>query len=206
MVLPTMQGGPGGKKGGKAGKYGGYNKKDIKKWKKGKGPPPMPMPGDVQVNLIVDPNAFGRGKEYYSSSSSEDDNSEDDIWNDATTSSALTGSAGSKNRNKKRKKKGGRRRSVFAGLAMEEEWKRARGWTKKMVAVDAVGTLVWGAVFVYVMMGKRCPSGGFEGWCNAYNVSTAAACLLCVSFALAIFLDVKDLHATKVSPRTRYTP
>ena len=39
--------------------------------------------------------------------------------------------------------------------------------------------------------------------CNAYNVSSAAACFLCVAFGVSVFFDVKDLHASKVSPRTR---
>ena len=39
--------------------------------------------------------------------------------------------------------------------------------------------------------------------CNAYNVSSAAACFLCVAFGVSVFFDVKDLHACKVSPRTK---
>jgi hypothetical protein len=39
--------------------------------------------------------------------------------------------------------------------------------------------------------------------CNAYNVSSAAACLLSVAFGVSTFFDVKDLHASKTSPRTR---
>jgi len=65
------------------------------------------------------------------------------------------------------------------------------------------GTVLWGAAFVFIMTGKKCPSGGFNGWCNAYNVSTASACLLCVAFGVNIFFDVQDLHASKQSPRTR---
>lgn len=39
--------------------------------------------------------------------------------------------------------------------------------------------------------------------CDAYNLASAAACLLCVSFGVSIFFDIKDLHASKASPRTR---
>lgn len=39
--------------------------------------------------------------------------------------------------------------------------------------------------------------------CNAYNVSSAAACLLCFLFGLSVFFDIKDLHTSNVSPRTR---
>jgi hypothetical protein len=44
-----------------------------------------------------------------------------------------------------------------------------------------------------------------HGWCrcNAYNISTACACLLCIAFVVSVFFDVKDLHASRTSPRTR---
>ncbi|KAF5381108.1 hypothetical protein D9615_004130 [Tricholomella constricta] len=172
MVLP-VQGLPGGKKGKKQG------------GKKGKGPNGSGQ-GDVQVNLIVDPEVFGRREE-------ESDEEDDGEWGES-----IPGSYGSG-----RKKRKPRRRSVFAGLAMEESWKRARGWAKKLAVFDVVGLILWGAAFVFVLIGKRCPSGGFDGWCNAYNVSSAAACLLCIAFGLSTFFDVKDLHGSKVSPRTR---
>ncbi|KAF8163601.1 hypothetical protein B0H34DRAFT_651870 [Crassisporium funariophilum] len=105
-------------------------------------------------------------------------------------------------RNKKRNKRR-RRRGVFEGLKMEEEWKAARAWTRKLTMVDVAGVVLWGATFVFVTVGKRCPSGGHDGRCNAYNVSTAAACLLCVPFGVTSFFDVQDLHASKQSPRTR---
>ncbi|KAG5645069.1 hypothetical protein DXG03_007159 [Asterophora parasitica] len=169
MILP-VQGLPSGKNG----KYQGG--------KKGKG-----GQGDVQVNLIVDPEAFGRREE-----KSEDDDY-DGEWGGSVPGSYATG----------RKKRRPRRRSVFAGLAMEESWKRARGWTKRLAFFDVAGLLVWGTTFIYILIGKRCPSGGFEGWCNAYNVSSAAACMLCIAFGVNAFFDVRDLHDSKVSPRTR---
>ncbi len=39
--------------------------------------------------------------------------------------------------------------------------------------------------------------------CNGYNISSACACLLCVAFGISLFFDVKDLYASKTSPRTR---
>jgi hypothetical protein len=39
--------------------------------------------------------------------------------------------------------------------------------------------------------------------CNAYNTAMAASCLLAVAFAFSIFFDIKDLHASRTSPRTR---
>jgi hypothetical protein len=56
------------------------------------------------------------------------------------------------------------REEAFAGLAMEAEWKRARAWAKKIAFADVAGVVVWGAVFVFVLIGQRCPSGGFDGW------------------------------------------
>jgi hypothetical protein len=186
MVLP-IQGIPGGKK---------EKKKDKKKGKKGVNRE-QGKQDNVQVNLIVDPYLFRK----------EDDESEDGEWDDRTP---------------KRKKRTPRRRSFFAGLALEEDWKQARAFTKKLSMVDIAGLTLWGAAFVFILIGKRCPSGGFEGWwvplvliscivnhifrcsrCNAYNVSSAAACLLSVAFGVSIFFDVKDLHASKLSPRTR---
>ncbi|KAF9014113.1 hypothetical protein BDQ17DRAFT_1230821 [Cyathus striatus] len=169
MVLPVPN----------AGKQG--NKKNAKKDKKGK------HQGAVQVNLIVDPQAFAPPREEASSD-------DEDGW--------VPGGYDPHSKTKPRRKR--KRRGIFEGLAMEEEWKRARGWARKVAVVDVVGMVLWGAVFVYILIGKRCPAGGFEGGeCNAYNVSSACACLLCVAFGVSVFFDVKDLHTSKVSPRTR---
>ncbi|EKM55168.1 uncharacterized protein PHACADRAFT_255600 [Phanerochaete carnosa HHB-10118-sp] len=173
MVLP-VPGMPGGKQKGKKGK-------------KGK------VPGEgVQVNLIVDPGMFGGRR--------EDDYSDED----ADTESEYTGprSFGGPSRERRRARRA-RRRGVFAGLALEAQWKEARKRLKINAAVDAVMVLLWGAEFVFILWGKRCPSGQFDGWCDAYNLATAAACLLCLAFGLSIFFEVKDLYASKASPRTR---
>ena len=187
MVLPMN--GSGGKK----------PQKSAGKGKKGQ------QGGDVQVNLIVDPTAF----QHHDVSESEDSECGEDGGVDK----------GTKHKHRKRRHK---RRGVFEGFAMEEQWLAARAWLKKMTMVDVAGLLIWGATFVFVLIGKRCPSGGFGGWqvqfyyfvweeissffqhrCNAYNVSSAAACLLCVAFGVSIFFDVQDLHSSKQSPRTR---
>ncbi|KAG6854696.1 hypothetical protein C0991_002407 [Blastosporella zonata] len=165
MVLPIHA--SDGKK-GKTGKGG-------KKAKEANG-------GDVQVNLIVDPEAFGRREE---SSEGEEDHQD---WIGSTP--------GAYNGRIKRNRRP-RRKSVFAGLAMEEDWKRARGWAKKLTFVDAALLFAWSSAFVFIMIGKRCPSGRFNGWCNAYNVSSAAAFLLSVAFGVSIFFDVKDLNDSK---------
>ncbi|KAG6844917.1 hypothetical protein H0H87_002401 [Tephrocybe sp. NHM501043] len=145
--------------------------------------------GDVQINLVVDPEAFGRREE--SSEEEEDDRG----WNESIP--------GHYNHRKKKRARRPRRKSVFAGLAMEENWKRARSWAKRLTFVDVALLILWGAAFIFIMIGKRCPSGGFEGWCNAYNVSTAASCLLSITFGISTFFNVKDLNDSKMSPRTR---
>jgi len=142
MVLP-VQGLPAGKGGKK------------KAGKGGKGSNPT---HDIQVNLIVDPDALkGREEE-------EEDDDDDPGWDGSLANT--------------RRKKKQRRRSVFAGLAMEEDWKRARKWAQKLAAFDVVSMVLWGAAFVYILIGKRCPSGGFEGWygfihCIAFPIFTS---------------------------------
>lgn len=138
MVLP-VQGLPGGKKAMKT--------KGGKKGKKGQ--PPV---GDVQVNLIVDPTMFSAGQQETES----DEEEEDADW-----AGSMPGGFDSSRRKRRRNAP---RRSVFAGLAMEEQWKWARGWTKKITAIDVAGMVTWGAVFVFILVGKRCPIGGFDGW------------------------------------------
>lgn len=128
MVLPIN--GPGGKKPTKT------------KAKKGKGG--RPAPGDVQVNLIVDPTAF-----QHSESEDSDSGDDDDNLNEGK---------------KKKKRNHKRRRGLFEGLALEEQWLAARSWLKKMTMVDVAGLIIWGATFIFVLIGKRCPSGGFNGW------------------------------------------
>lgn len=102
---------------------------------------------DVQVNLIVDPTAF----QHHDVSESEDSEGGEDGGVDK----------GTKHKHRKRRHK---RRGVFEGFAMEEQWLAARAWLKKMTMVDVAGLLIWGATFVFVLIGKRCPSGGFGGW------------------------------------------
>ncbi|KAH9945878.1 uncharacterized protein BXZ73DRAFT_37303 [Epithele typhae] len=173
MMVLPVQGLPGGK--------------PKKKGKKGKGQPD----GGVQVNLIVDPSMFGNGLGR--------EREEDDDDDDGTTVIPGSYSGPSSNGQRRRPK----RRSVFEGLALEEQWKRARKLLKWVVTVDTLALLLWGTEFVLILLGKRCPVGGYLGWCDAYNIATAAACLLAFAFAFSIFLDVKDLSASRASPRTR---
>lgn len=94
----------------------------------------------VQVNLIVDPSMFGglRGD-------TEDDDKED---------TSTPRQAGPRRK----------RRGLFEGLAMEEQWKYARKELKRFLFLDLLFFLLWGVVFVVILLGKRCPTGQFEGW------------------------------------------
>ncbi|KAH9930729.1 uncharacterized protein B0H18DRAFT_993292 [Fomitopsis serialis] len=177
MVLP-VQGLPGGGK-----------KKGKKKKGRGGG-----QGEGVQVNLIVDPTMFGGGP-----GGRDRDRDEWEVEEEGEEGSA----PGSFEGNGGKRKGGPRRRGIFAGLAMEAQWKRARKQLKVLMAFDCVMALAWGVVFVVILMGKKCPVGGYLGWCDGYNVGTASACLLFLAFCFSIFFDIKDLHASKASPRTR---
>ena len=129
---------------------GGFpGQKPKKKGKKGKGPPDS----SVQVNLIVDPTMFGRDPE-----GAHDEEDEEDDGSSAVPGSYSGASSATRRRGQPR------RRGIFAGLAMEEQWKRARKTLKWGVTVDAVLMLVWGTEFVLILLGKRCPVGGYLGW------------------------------------------
>lgn len=178
MVLP-VQHLPGG------GKHKG-SKGEKKKNKKGR-----TGGGDVQVNLIVDPNILGgsrRGR-------GEDEDEEASSW--LGTNSGRSG--GSNGRGPATPK----RRSVFVGLALEAKWKSARKRLKWAMVADIVCLILWGAEFVMILAGQRCPPGGFGGWCDGYNLATSFACLSCLLFGLSVFFDIKDLHGSRISPRTR---
>lgn len=138
MVLP-VQHLPGGNK------YNG-NKKP-KKGKKGM----MGMGGEVQVNLIVDPTMFGGGRE---ARDSEEDVDEE-RWTNGSTTDRRVGDKSTRPP---------KRRNVFEGLAMEERWKAARKYLKWSAAFDSISFLFWAIEFILILIGKRCPSGTFDGW------------------------------------------
>ncbi|KAH9952106.1 hypothetical protein B0H21DRAFT_782882 [Amylocystis lapponica] len=173
MMVLPIQALPGGKK-AKGGKKG------------------MASGEGVQVNLIVDPTMFG-GRER------ERDADWEQQGDDGSSEFAPPGSSTYAGRPRRAPK----RRGIFAGLAMEAQWKQARKMLKWGMVFDVVAMVLWGAEFVIILLGKRCPSGGYDGWCEAYNLATAAACLSCLAFMFSIYFDIKDLHASKASPRTR---
>jgi hypothetical protein len=134
-------------------------RKEVKEPKKGKNKPEGHGPGDVQVNLIVDPEAF-QPPDADISDDDEDDGSLDE------GSQMMPGSFGyeERERARRKKKRRTRRRGLMEGLRMEEQWKVARSWIKKVTAVDVAGLVLWSAAFVFIMLGQRCPSGKYNGW------------------------------------------
>ena len=136
MVLP-VQGGTNGKGNtGKKGKKGG------------------PATGDVQVNLIVDPGML-QGQQHDNGQGYDDDYDEN---------SSMPGSYSPYAHAPSQQRRPRPRRSIFAGLAMEEQWRAARGSLKKLAIFDVIAFILWGAEFILILIGQRCPSGGFEGW------------------------------------------
>jgi len=172
----------------------GKNAKKPKKGKKGKAGSGA---GDIQVNLIVDPDMFGRGEERDNEPQSDPD---DDDYDNYTVPGSYSHPSSSHSRPRRKARP---RRSIFVGLAQESAWRDARKALKRMAWIDVGGMVVWGALFVFLLISKKCPAGRFNGWCTGYNVSSASACLLSVAFGVNIFFDVKDLYASRVSPRTK---
>jgi hypothetical protein len=113
-----------------------------KKWKGGKKGMDRPG-GDVQVNLIVDPRMLpGQQDDRYAE--------EYDEYDEHSFIPGSYGHAPSKRSARPR--------------PMEEQWRAARATLKKVTMFDTMGTVLWGTEFVLILIGKRCPSGGFEGW------------------------------------------
>ena len=126
MVLPV----PGGDGGGK--KKGGGGGKRGKKGGKGKGG----GGGDVQVNLIVDPHAFNFDPDHDDEDNIGESGDDDD--------GGMPGGFSPPKPRSKGRERHQRRRGVLARLAMEESWRHARRWAKKLAVVDVAGVVLWG--------------------------------------------------------------
>ncbi|THH07293.1 hypothetical protein EW145_g3474 [Phellinidium pouzarii] len=127
--------------------------------------------GGIQVNLIVDPSMFG---------GLENQNN----WGDEEVNSSAPENPPV------------RRRGVFDGLAMEQQWKSARKPLKQLLVFDIALFFLWAAELVVILIGKRCPVGQFEGWCDGYNVATALTAFLSVTFGLSVFFGWINIVAT----------
>lgn len=175
MVIPIMAGGGAGGKPPK-GMFG--KKKNI------------PTQGTT-VNLIVDPSLLSGGKRSSNSYSSSDTDTDSD--------STLPGEDRRRRRKKKRSKLG-----MLGNMKLEARWRVARTSLKWDCAWDIVLCLMWGAAAVMALgVGKKCPSGSAEGWCNLYNGAIACAVVGTVLGLVAIYCDVVGLRASKLPPKAR---
>lgn len=125
----------------------GDNNNKKKKGKKGKG-----EQGSVQVNLIVDPTIFR-------SPLGLDDEESADL----DERSASMSQSGTSRRPK--------RRSVFEGLALEEQWRAARKELKWLLFTDIIFFFLWSVEFLWILIREKCPPGGFNGWCVGAQVA-----------------------------------
>jgi hypothetical protein len=118
--------------------------KKKKKGRKGKG-----EQGSVQVNLIVDPTMFR-------SPLGQDDEESAELDEHSTSLSHQTQTGRSRRP---------KRRSVFEGLALEEQWSAARKELKWSLLMDTIFFFLWFVEFIWILIREKCPPGGFNGWC-----------------------------------------
>ncbi|PWZ03112.1 hypothetical protein BCV70DRAFT_11869 [Testicularia cyperi] len=173
MVVPVL-GGPAG--GGKRGMFGKKNKMGG-------------MQAGTTVNLIVDPTLLGKGA---AESSSEEDEDDDETL------------PGERRRKKKRKGKKRAKLGMLGNMRLQARWRAARSSLKWDCGWDVVLCLLWGAAAVMALgVGKSCPAGTAEGWCNLYNGAIACAVIAVVVFIAAIYCDIVGLKASKNPPKAR---
>ncbi|CDW97573.1 hypothetical protein [Sporisorium scitamineum] len=141
------------------------------------------------VNLIVDPSLLGKRTDDSDSESDEDDE-------------ALPHE---ERRRKKRRGKKRRKLGMLATMKLQARWRLARTSLKWDCGWDVLLCLLWGAAAVMALgVGKKCPSGSAEGWCNLYNGAIACSVVATLLFMVAIYCDVVGLRASRSPPKTRY--
>ncbi|KAJ1034318.1 hypothetical protein NDA18_001180 [Ustilago nuda] len=137
------------------------------------------------VNLIVDPALLGGGKR------SSDSDSDESL-------------RGDDRRRRRRKKKRAAKLGMLGNMKLQARWRVARTSLKWHSAWDCVLCLMWGAAsLMALVVGKKCPSGTAEGWCNLYNGAIACAVIATVLWLVAIYCDVVGLRASKMPPKAR---
>lgn len=172
MVVPIMATGGGGAGGGKPGMFGKKNKMQ-----------PAPC-----VNLIVDPSLLGKHADESDSETDDDDDDEP--------------SPNEERRRKKRKGKKRRKLGMLATMKLQARWRLARTSLKWDCGWDVVLCLLWGTAAVMALgVGKKCPSGTAEGWCNLYNGAIACSVVATLLFLVAIYCDVVGLRASRAPPK-----
>ena len=142
------------------------------------------------VNLIVDPALLGKGVDDSDTDTGDDDDDE-----------ALPSE---ERRRKKRKSKKRRQLGMLANMKRQARWRVARSSLRWDCGWDVVLCLLWGAAAVMALIvGKKCPSGTAEGWCNLYNGAIACSVVATVLFLVAIYCDVVGLRASRAPPKGR---
>ncbi|KAJ9477620.1 hypothetical protein PHBOTO_001181 [Pseudozyma hubeiensis] len=140
------------------------------------------------VNLIVDPKLLG----------GRADESDTDTDDDEETAS------GEDRRRKKRKAKKRKQLGVLANMKQQARWHIARKSLKWDCGWDVVLCLLWGtAAVMALVVGRKCPAGTGEGWCNLYNGAIACSVMATLLFLVAIYCDVVALRVSKAPPCSR---
>ncbi|KAG9102013.1 hypothetical protein FRC06_002407 [Ceratobasidium sp. 370] len=127
----------------------------------------------VQVNLIVNPSIFSSGKR-------ENNLAPGVPWSEQQA----TDSSG-----------------VFTSFERERARLSARKGLWWALGLDVLGAVVWAVAFVLAMIAPKCPVGGYNGWCDAYNGGVACACIGSVLFVTSAVLVGRDLMASRKSER-----
>ncbi|TKY85079.1 hypothetical protein EX895_006159 [Sporisorium graminicola] len=138
------------------------------------------------VNLIVDPSLLGKRADDSDSETDADDSDDDEAAR----------------RRKKRRGKKKRKAGMLATMKLQARWRVARTSLKWDCGWDVVLCLLWGAAAVMSLgVGKKCPSGTAEGWCNLYNGAIACSVVATLLFLVAIYCDVVGLRSSSAPPK-----
>ena len=107
-------------------------------------------------------------------------------------------------RRKKRKAKKRKQLGMLAKIKQQAHWRLARKSLKWDCGWDVVLCLLWGAAAVMALaVGRKCPAGTAEGWCNLYNGAIACSVIATLLFLVAIWCDIVALRASKAPPGGR---
>jgi len=122
------------------------------------------MPGGFQVNLVVDPRAF-QAANTPPKKKKKKEGSRKKARRKLGTAEELDSSSSSSDSSSEEDEEETRRPSFVEVMRKRERRAWARKWIVRMVWFDVVMGLGWGVVFGVVMvMGKKCPVGGYAGW------------------------------------------
>ncbi|PWN50364.1 hypothetical protein IE53DRAFT_387342 [Violaceomyces palustris] len=173
----TLQGGQGmvipiigGGVGGKKGFLRGGGKGS-----KAGAPPP------TTVNLIVDPTLLGLAK-VKGTEETEEEQDPTILPN-------------------KRKRKSSKPGGLLETLQRQDQWRHQRQTLRLLTIWDSfLSLLLLSAFGVCVALGKPCPVGAFQGWCDLYNSSLALTLLAACSCLLAVWRGLVDRKQSRRIP------